>query len=204
MERPGEWQPSGAIVRAEEYQALLDAEGLIADARREAERIRLDAVAEYEREKTRGFADGLKKAEAEAAERLLLSAAETIRGFRAAEGKLIAVVEKAVRKIVGDLPVRDRVGGLVRTALAGLAAEGKAKVRVAAEDLEAARAAIFSSDAGKSACDSVEVGPDPRLSPGACVIETAAGVIDASLEVQLAAVVKALKLAAFGEAEAAS
>ena len=197
MVRPGEWKPSGPIVRAEEYQALLDAEGLIADAKSEAARIRAEAVAEFERRKAEGYAEGLKIAKEESSKQLVFAAVEAIRGFKSAEAKLVAVVEKSVRKIVGDLPAKERVAGLVRTALAGLATEGKAKVRVAAEDLDAAHSAIQSGL--KNAGEFVEVVPDPRLLPQSCIVETAGGIIDAGLEVQLKAIVRALRTAAFGD-----
>lgn len=199
IDKPGEWKPSGAIVRAEEYQALLDAEGLIADAKKEAERIRAEAVAEFERQKNEGRAEGLRIAKEESSERLVFAASETIRGFKSAEAKLVAVVEKAVRKIIGDLPAKERAAGLVRTALAGLATEGKAKVRVAAEDLEAARSALLADS--KTAEEFVEIVPDPRMLPESCVIETASGIIDAGLEVQLKAIGRALRMAAFGDLE---
>ena len=201
IDRPGEWRPSEPIVRAEEYQALLDAERLIADAKTEAERIRAEAIEEYERQKQAGHAEGLRSAREEAAERLVFAAAKTIRGFRSVEAKLVAVVEKAVRKIVGDLPAKERAAGLVRTALAGLSSEGKAKVRVAAEDLEAARSAVFTDVEGgvRNVDEFVEVAPDPRVLPDSCIIETEAGIIDAGLEVQLNAIGRALRKAAFDE-----
>jgi type III secretion protein L len=203
IDRPAEWRPSGPIVRAEEYRALLDAEGLLEDARGEAARIVAEGQAEFERQRELGLALGRRQAAEERAALALEASAETIRSLRNAEEKLVDLVVKTARKVIGEIDVRERAPGLIRTALTSLTAEGKAKIRVAAEDLPAARDAIRGT--GASADEFVELAVDPRLKPGACVLETPSGVIDAGLDVQLAAIERSLRRAAFGaNAEAGS
>lgn len=187
-----ELQPATKIIRSAEFQTLLDAEAIIAAAEAEAERIRAAAREEYESEKQRGYADGLVEGRMEMAEKMIDSVGRAVDYFSGLEHRVVDLVLKALRKILGELDARDRVVNVVRTALAVAKNQSHVTLRVTPADAEIARERLAEITKPYPEIHFLEVVPDSRLAPAACILETELGVIDASLELQLAAIEKSL------------
>lgn len=185
-------EPGAKIVRAAEFQTLLDADAIIAAAEAEAARIRDEARAEYQREKERGYADGLVEGRLEMAEKMIDSVGHAVDYFSGLETKVVELVLKALKRILGELDARERVVHVVRTALAVARTQPRVTLRVAPADAEIARERLAEITQPYPEIHYVEVVADSRLAPAACILETDMGVIDASLDLQLAAIEKSL------------
>jgi type III secretion protein L len=185
-------QPAGKIVRADELQTLLDADAIIAAAQAEAQRIVQEAREEFERQKKLGYEDGLNEGKLEMAMKMVDSVGYAVDYFSNLESKVVELVMKALKKILGDLDARDRVVHVVRTAIGAARNQPNVTLRVAPGDAEIARERLTEITGPYPGIHFLEVVPDARLAPTACILETEMGVIDASLDMQLAAIEKSL------------
>lgn len=188
----GTLQPSQKIVTAEEYQTYLDAESLIAAARSEAEKIVADAHEEFERQKTEGYKQGLAQARMDIAEEMVDSVSKTVDYFSGLEGRIVDLVVKAVKKVIGELDDRDCIVRIVKNALAVARNQSKVTIRVCGDQLEAVQGRLDEIMRPYPAVQYIDVVADPRLQTGGCILETEIGVVDASIDVQLQAIEKSL------------
>jgi len=173
------------------YEAQRDAETIVGSARAEAARARAEAGAVAEEARAAGHAEGLEAARAEATRIIAAAHAEAAR-VRADAARDLArlavhVAEKVLAREVAMAP--DAVVAVAEQAIA-LARGGRTLVVRAHPDdvaaLDAARVRLLDG------VREIELCADAAVARGGCVVESEAGVVDARLEVQLAALERAL------------
>ena len=193
--KPGgiEIEPGQRLLRAAAYREYADAAALIESARLEAERIHREAGAAFEAEKRRGYEEGLRQARLEQAEQMMALVADNIEFIASVERQMAEVVTAAVRKILGEFEEPELTLRLVRQALAVVRDQKRVTLRIAPELADAARAELQRLLAAHPGIGFLEVSPDPRLQPGACLLESELGVVEADLQTQLQALERALR-----------
>ncbi|MEM9764664.1 MAG: HrpE/YscL family type III secretion apparatus protein [Pseudomonadota bacterium] len=184
--------PADPLLRAHDYSAMAEAAEILADARSKRDAMLSEAKVAYEREKQQGREDGLAEAQAEIAEQILTIVTRSVDYLATAEGEVARTVLLCVRKILGDFPEEDLVIREARSALASVRAEPRVTLRV-----RSALEASLRGRVGEILADSTDVGfievrGDDQMAHGGCRLETEAGVVDASLETQLAALEKVI------------
>lgn len=184
--------PDRKILRAGEYQEFADAAALIEMAHKEAERIRARALAEAEEEKRRGYETGLREARLEQAEQMMSLVADNIDYIASVERQMAGVVTSAVRHILGEFDEPELTLRLVRQSLAVVREQKRVTLRLAPSLVEAAKREVKRLLADHPGIGFLDVVGDHRLQPGACILESELGVVEASLESQLQALEKAL------------
>lgn len=175
------------LLKAEEYGLLLEADALLAAARKQAEDMEQKAREAYEQKREEGYRDGMEEGKLEHAEKMMetiLSSVEFIEGI---EDTLVSVVNQAIRKIIGDMDDKERIVRIVRTALNTVRGQQKVTVRVAPADETAVSEALAAMTAGSSGSAFLTIMADARLPRDSCILESELGVVDASLETQLKA-----------------
>lgn len=176
------------ILKAEEYGLLLEADALLAAARKQAGDMEKKAQEAYEQKREEGYRDGMEEGKLEHAEKMMetiLSSVEFIEGI---EDTLVSVVNQAIRKIIGDMDDKERIVHIVRTALNTVRGQQKVTVRVAPADEAAVSEALAAMTAGSSTGSAfLTIMADARLPRDSCILESELGVVDASLETQLKA-----------------
>jgi flagellar assembly protein FliH len=139
----------------------------------------------------RGLAEGQERARVEAEERLraLAASIEELAGYRLrlvreAERDLLELAVRIAEKVVRDTIARDgeTVVRALRAALEELPRGEPCTVRCHPADEGALSGFLAGSGAGPAACT---LRADPALTPGGCVVESAAGDIDVRIETQL-------------------
>jgi type III secretion protein L len=183
------------IVQADVFDAKLEADRLMADARAQADR-ELQAVRdEVERIRRRAEVEGRERGLAAVTELLVGARAAAARARANAESELRTLAVRIAEKILGrELQVDPgAVVDVVRAALKHAGEPRELLLRCAAEDLEAL-------ERGKprllERCRAAQVAvfrADPTVSRGGCIVETELGVIDARLSTQLDAIERALR-----------
>ncbi len=193
--KPGgiEIEPGQRLLRAAAYQEYADAAALIESARSEAEKIRREASAAFEAEKRRGYEEGLRQARLDQAEQMMALVADNIEFIASVERQMAEVVTAAVRKILGEFEEPELTLRLVRQALAVVRDQKRVTLRIAPELADAARTELQRLLAAHPGIGFLEVSPDPRLQPGACLLESELGVVEADLQTQLQALERALR-----------
>ena len=178
--------PEVRVLRAADYMTLVEAREAIARGRAEAEEWRRKAEEAYEERRRDGFAEGLAEGKAELAAQLLETLTASVDQVAAMESQLVDVVIQSLRAILGTFEREELVTRVVGNALRLVRDEKKILLRVAAADLNAVSARMEDIRLRYSGMGRVDVVADSALTPGGCILETETGVVDASLERQLA------------------
>ncbi|NLY42457.1 MAG: hypothetical protein GX066_00455 [Clostridiaceae bacterium] len=200
-------------VYIDKYKAMLEdaakkSEEIINDARERAKKILMDAEKQsremsdklFREAREKGYDEGYREAERKA--RSILDEAEEIRRqaqerynlvLDSAEQDIIQLILDISRKVIGDeLDSRPgSVGLLVREALMQLKGIKSVDVYVSDEDYEAVCAAKELIAKESSYYGEIDIQKDSSLKKGSCIIESASGIIDCSVETQLGAIEKA-------------
>jgi type III secretion protein L len=176
------------VLKKGDYAMLLQTEAVLAHARIEAERIREDAKRAYEEEKKRGYEDGMAEGKMEMTERMLDTVSAGVNYLENLEGAIVDLVLNSLRKIVEGFDDRERVMGVVRRGLGYVRNQKRVVLRLPPEDEERVRAEFDALRRDFPGIAILDLAPDPRLPNGSCVLESELGLIDASLEVQMAGI----------------
>ena len=182
------------LVKAEDVAAVCRAEEVIAAAEAEAERIRQAAQVAFEEEKKRGYEKGLEDGKAAIVARKLELLNESVAFMESVEGKMVDVVMKALKKCVMEIGDRELVVQIVRKVMNAVVRNQRhITLKVAPDMVPVVRARLDEILADYPLLDDVDLEEDARLKGAACLIETEAGIADASVETQLAAIENSLK-----------
>ena len=185
---------SARLVKAADVQTVCDAQAVIEAAEAEAARLREAAKAAFEEERRKGYAKGLADVQEEVLRRKLQLAEESAAFMESVEGKMGDIVMKALRKCVDEIGDRELVVQVVRKVIKAVVRnQRQITLRVAPEMVETVRSRMNDILADFPHLDEVDVQEDARMKGTACAVETAAGLADASVETQLAAVEESIR-----------
>ena len=181
-------------VSAEDAAAVTRAADIVAAAEAEAERIRVEAQKAYEAEKKRGYADGIAEGKAEILTQKLDLIDESIAYMESIEGKVADIVMKAIRKCIAEMDDTELVQQIVRKSLqAVVRTQKELVVRVAPDMVPSVRERTDALLADFPAVTKLDVVGDERLTGAACVVETDAGIVEASVDGQLEAIEQSIR-----------
>ena len=178
------------IIARKDYADAVEAHRVLEEARAEAEELVRTAREQYDTARDRGYADGSAQAQQELAERMLELVAGSVDYLGNAEKQLSRVVMACLRKILGAFPEEDLVIRAARAALEDLRNEPRATLRVHPSVADAVRARKSEIMQGDSDVAYVEIVGDDRMEHGSACLESEAGIVDASIEVQIKALEK--------------
>ena len=117
----------------------------------------------------------------------------TVDYLASAEEMMCSLVLEAIKKIIGDMDDREIITRVVKNALAMVRNQKQVTLKVAPEDLETIQSRLSDIMENYPTIGFVEIVADSRLKKHSCVLESEMGVVDASIEVQLKAIEKALR-----------
>jgi len=187
-------QSDRRVVKATDVATVRSATEIISAAEAEAARIREEAKAAFEAEKQRGYEKGLSDGKMEIAMQKLDQVDSSLAFMENVEAKMAEVVMKALKTCVVEIGDREMVVQIVRKTMAAvIRTQRTVTLKVAPELVETVRTRVSELTATFPTIETFDVVEDPRLKGAACVLETEAGVADASVETQLAAIEKSLK-----------
>ena len=179
------------LVKATDVATARSAAEILAAAEADAARIREEAKAAFEDERMRGYDKGLQDGKMEIAMQKLDLVDKSVEFMESVEGKMADVVMKALRNCIAEIGDREMVVQIVRKTMAAvIRTQRHVTLKVAPEMAEAVRARVSELTTTFPTVETFDVVEDPRLKGPACVLETEAGVADASVESQLAAIEK--------------
>ena len=182
------------LVKASEVATVRSAEEIIAAAEAEAARIREEAKAAFAEEKKRGYEKGLADGKMEIAMQKLDLVDSSVKFMESVEGKMADIVMKALKSCVVEIGDKEMVVQIVRkTMKAVIRTQRQVTLKVAPEMVESVKERVAALRAEYPTIESLDVVEDPRLKGPACILETEAGVADASVDTQLAAIERSIK-----------
>lgn len=187
-------QSDRRVVKATDAATVRSAAEIIASAEAEAARIREEAKTAFEAEKRRGYEKGISDGKMEIAMQKLDQVDSSVSFMESVESKMAEIVMKALKTCVTEIGDRDMVVHIVRKTMAAvIRTQRTVTLKVAPEQVENVRSRVSELTAAFPTIETFDVVEDSRLKGAACVLETEAGVADASVETQLAAIEKSLK-----------
>ena len=187
-------QSDRRVVKATDVATVRSAAEIIAAAEADAARIREEAKAAFEAEKRRGYEKGLDDGKMEIAMQKLDQVDSSVAFMEGVEEKMAEIVMKALKTCVTEIGDREMVVQIVRKTMAAvIRTQRTVTLKVAADQVENVRARVSELTVAFPTIETFDVVEDPRLKGAACVLETEAGVADASVDTQLAAIEKSLK-----------
>lgn len=182
------------LVKAEEVATLATSSEIVAAAEAEAAKILEDAKRTFAEERQKGYEKGLSDGRQEILQQKLDLLDESVKYMESVEREMGAVVMKALRKCVQDIGDDEMVVQVVRRAMATIVrSQRQITLRVPADKVATVKARMGEILKDYPAVNFTEVLEDPRLTGVSCVVETAAGMVETSIEAQLAAIEKSIK-----------
>jgi type III secretion protein L len=192
------------VVKKEDFSALLEAREIVARAHRYGETLKAEMHEQVEAARQAGYEAGLKEARTDFSATVVSTVAEMETAFARLELRIVNTVMGALQQILGRIDDRTLMEQLVRRVLSQSRQGKELRLRVAADQFDEVNRWL--SDVIKEFPDIefVDVYKDASAAPGTCVLESEFGAIDASLDVQLAAVRRGLVTAFIDKRVAAS
>ena len=182
------------LVKASEVATVRTADEIIAAAEADAARIREEAKVAFEEEKKRGYEKGLADGKMEIAMQKLDLVDSSVKFMESVEGKMADIVMKALKSCVVEIGDSEMVVQIVRkTMKAVIRTQRQVTVKVAPEMVASVKARVDALRAEYPTIETLDVVEDSRLKGPACILETEAGVADASVDTQLAAIERSLQ-----------
>ena len=187
-------QSDRRLVKATDAATVSSATEIIAAAEADAARIREEAKAAYEEERKRGYEKGLADGKEEIIMQKLELVDSSVSFMEGVETKMAEVVMKALKSCVVEIGDKEMVVQIVKKTLAAvIRTQRTVTLHVPPELVETVRSRVAELRTAYPTVETFDVVEDSRLKGAACVLETEAGVADASAETQLAAIEKSLK-----------
>ena len=182
------------LVKAEEVATVRTAEEIIAAAEAEAARIHEEAKVAFEEEKKKGYEKGLADGKLEISMQKLDLIDSSVAFMESVEDKMADVVLKALRSCVVEIGDKEMVIQIVRKTMnAVIRTQRQVTLKVAPEMVDVVRARVAELKAAYTTIETLDVVEDPRLKGTACVLETEAGVAEASADTQIAAIERSIQ-----------
>ena len=182
------------LVKAADVATAKSAAEIVADAEAEARRIREKAKAAFEEERKRGYEKGLQDGKLEIAMQKLEQVDQSVAFMESVEGKMADIVMKALRSFVVEVGDKALVVNIVRKTMnAVIRTQRHVTLKVAPEMAQVVKDRVAALRKDYPTVESFDVVEDERLKGPACILETEAGVADASVESQFAAIERSLK-----------
>jgi type III secretion protein L len=187
-------QTDRRVVKAADVATVRSAAEIVAAAEAQAAQIREDAKVAYEEERKKGYDKGIADGKTEIAMQKLDLVDSSVAFMENVEEKMSDIVMKALKSCVAEIGDREMVIQIVRKTMAAvIRTQRQVTLKVAPELVETVRSRVSELTAAFPTIETFDVVEDPRLKGSACVLETEAGVADASVESQLAAIERSLK-----------
>ena len=182
------------LVKADEVATFAKAAEIIATAETESARIVEEAKRAYESERKRGYEDGLAEAKEKILEQKLDLIAESVDYMQSVENEMGGIVMKALRKCVSDIGDETMTVQVVKKAMEAIVrAQRQVTIRVPSDKVQLVKDRMGEILKDFPAVNFTEVIEDTRLTGAACVVETAAGMVESSVDSQLKAIEKSIK-----------
>lgn len=181
------------LLRPEDYRVAVSAAEMLADASARAQATLKGADEAYEAERQRGYDEGMAQARAEIAEQMMEIVGRSVDYLASAEEDVAETVLICLRKILGEFSEEELVLRAARNALDVVRNETRVTLRVRPEVQSALHDRIGEILGSQGGVGFLEVVADSGLPKGGCRLETEVGVVDASIDQQVAALEKVIR-----------
>lgn len=183
---------TGPIVKRADFAALVEAKEIVAAAARHNEELKAKMQEQVAAARAAGYEAGMQQARADFSATVVETVAQMETAFSRLEMRIVNTVMGALQQILGRLEQRAVMEQLVRRVLNEARDRKQLRLRVSASQYDAVNEWLGAVIKDFPDIEFIDVLKDPHAAAGTCVLESEFGAIDASLDVQLAAVRRGL------------
>ena len=186
--RPGKLRlPAATVVKAEEYQLIAAAAGVLDEANRLLAETERECAQALVQAREQGYQEGLAKVEEEMFERNIKVVENAVAWLGTIEQQIAETVAKALLTTVDEIGREEICLRMIRKSLADLGAQPKLSISVCAEHLERIKGEL-EEDGDRNLAINAAAG----LKEGECVIESPLGMIKLRINKKLDGLLKAV------------
>ena len=187
-------ETTGRLVKRAEAQSIADAMDMLSAAQKEADAIRQQAKEEFEAQRKLGYEKGLEDSKEEIAIQKLEQVEKSIDYLSLMENRIVEIVLTALKKCVAEIGDRELMVQVVQKAMQAVVRnQQQISLKVSPEMLPTVKERLNEILSKFPGVNYINLMEDGKLKGVSCTIETDAGNVDASLDMQLAAIEKALR-----------
>jgi len=199
MDRGKLARADGKVIKANDFAQLVTAQETLAQATRRAAEIVAQAETQRDAAIREGRELGIEQGRAEYAASMVEASARMESSFISLEARLVKTIMDALQAILHEIGERTVMERLVRRTIANSNRKSPLRLVVASQQFDTVNALLSSVLAEFPEIEFVDVVQDPAGVPGMCVLESEFGIVDASLDTQLAAIRAGLNRAFVGK-----
>lgn len=174
------------ILKASDYNAYLGSKDLVDAAQKKAQDIETQAQLAYDKQKKRGYQAGLQQAQAEQTQLMLETLKQCDTYVQNQLPHLGEILQLAMQQLIADFDKEQLCLKMAQQAIESIAQQRQGVLRVNSKQLNFVKANLATLLKDHPEIVQLDVQADDRLSEGGCFLETPIGIIDASLDNQLA------------------
>lgn len=182
----------GRVVKAAQAAVLLDVAALKEEALRESAARIEAAQAQAGRIRDEAQAEGREMAAVELQDRLFEIAESSVAAIGRTEERILELALQIARRILGDFDQADAAARIAARGMRFGAHSSFVRLRVAPHLVEAINARLGSIIGTAMPLSAVQVIADERIHDAGCIMETDAGIVDATIDSQLTAIERGL------------
>ena len=176
---------SRKIIKARDFWAYRDARHAVDEALKRKEQILESAQEAYRSERERGYSEGNESARLEQSGSMMEIVTQTVEYYGRVESQMVELVLEAVRKVVSEFDDRERVSTVVRNCLDLARTQKHLRLSAHPSQVEFLREHVEGLRREYPNIAQIEVHPDAKLAPDACLVESDIGIVEASLQGQV-------------------
>ncbi|ODM75130.1 FliH/SctL family protein [Bradyrhizobium elkanii] len=183
----------GRVLPAASAQTLLQAEQLLIQAQRDAEALVEEARVSASRIEAAAREAGLKQAQVTIQQRLGAIAVASLRVMEQNKERIVDLGLQIARRIIDTTAPGEAAVRIALRSLRGAGHSPAVRLRVAPSLVETVRGRVDEIVPAVTSRAVVEVVSDPRINDAGCILETDAGLVDATIESQLTLIESGLR-----------
>lgn len=187
-------KPGQKVLKSADYQQLLNYEGVLQKLSSREQQRQVDVTEQLQKSIQNGRHEGMEQANQELAQSLHNFTLRMHQSLSEVEESLVDVVIESVKKIVHGFDDEALVRNTVRSGLELVRGGKKLTVRVNPQMLSAVQEQLREFE---NSINHIEILPDVALKIDECILESDVGIVSASVEQQVEALVKSLRKVIF-------
>ena len=176
----------GPVIHQKDMALCREAVDLLREARKRSDDTIEASKQEFERQKKLGFEQGLQEGRDAAIAHNIKTVLATLDYYEKSQHQLVGMVISCLRRLIMDLPPEERCYQLIGQALDAFRQQPHIVLQINPKDHDVVQAAITRLQSRMPAGSAIEIRMHEELNSGSCVLESPLGLIDSSLESQLA------------------
>ncbi len=184
LERPEE---NDKVIKGEDFWAYRLASDIVHDAFLRQQRIVHASELAYVAEQNRGYKDGLDRAQAESAQRMMDIVNGTVCYLTQVEQQFATLVFDAVKQVISDFDDKEKTLAVVKAGMNAMRGQKHIVLKVNPENFDLVQAELKTLHQTFPMVTHVEVVVQPDVPKDTCIVNTEIGSAEASISAQLKA-----------------